>query len=426
MDDEMNGQPLWWEDTSDNVVPLRESAPAWMDEQQAREWERVNGVEPVAEIEDSPRFAATPFAWRPEADLPPRQWLYGKHLLRKFLSVDVAAGGVGKSSLKIGEALAMASGKDIYRQTLHEGALRVWIYNLEDPVEETERRLHATAKRFGFTPDDFGDRLFVDSGRDQRCVIAEETVNGARIIKPVVEAIISELINRRIDVLVVDPFVSSHMVSENDNMAIDLIAKEWARIADEANCSINLVHHIKKMGGAEATAESARGASALIGAARSVMVFNRMAKEEAEKLGIAETEARFFFRVDNDKANLAPPGSTTWYRMNNVDLDNGDAVGVACPWSPPDLFEGVTTTHLMRVQKAVGAGEWRENAQSSAWVGYPIAEAMMMDADEPRDRKRIAAMLKEWIRNGVLEVVEGEDNQRRKRKFVVVGNWVTE
>lgn len=425
----MNGEPLRWDEIEDhaaNVVMLRESAPAWMDEQQAREWERANGVEPEAQDDNAPRFAATPFTWRAEADLPRRQWLYGKHLLRKFLSVDVAAGGVGKSSLKIGEALAMASGKDIYRQTLHEGALKVWIYNLEDPVEETERRVHATAKRFHMTPEDFGDRLYVDSGRDQRCVIAEETVNGARIIKPVSEAIISELINRGIDVLVIDPFVSSHMVSENDNMAIDMVAKEWARIAEEANCSINLVHHIKKMAGQEANAESARGASALIGAARSVMVFNRMTKEEAEKVGVAVEEARFFFRVDNDKANLAPPGSTTWYRMNGVDLESGDQVGVACPWTPPDLFEGVTTSHLMRVQKAVGAGEWRENTQSKAWVGYPIAEAMIMDADEPRDRKRIAAMLREWVRNGVLEVVEGEDEKRMKRKFVVVGKWVTE
>lgn len=369
---------------------------------------------------------ATAFAWRSEADLPKRRWLYGKHLLRKFLSVDVAAGGVGKSSLKIGEALAMASGRDIYGQTLHEGSLRVWIYNLEDPAEETERRLHATAKQFGITPDELGDRLYVDSGRDQRCVIAEETATGATIVRPIVDALIAEIREKRIDVLSIDPFVSSHMVSENDNMAIDMVAKEWARIADICDCSINLVHHVRKQNGTEATADSARGASALIGAARSVMVFNRMSKDEADKMGVAEEEARFFFRVDNDKANLAPPGSSTWYRMNNVDLENGDAVGVACPWAPRDLFDGMTSAHLMRVQKAVGAGNWRENPQSNEWVGYPVASALMMDADDKRDRKKITAMVKEWVRNGALEVVEGEDTKRMKKKFVVVGNWVTE
>jgi hypothetical protein len=375
---------------------------------------------------ESGLISATPFAWRDEADLPRRQWLYGKHLLRKFLSVDVAAGGVGKSSLKIGEALALASGRDIYGQTLHEGPLRVWLYNLEDPNEETERRIHATAKRFDFKPADIGDRLFVDSGRDQRCVIAEETATGARILRPVVDSIISEIRARQIDVLIIDPFVSSHMVSENDNMAIDMVAKEWAAIADTCDCSINLIHHVRKTNGTEATADSSRGASALIGAARSVMVFNRMTKEEGETVGVSPDEVRFFFRVDNDKANLAPPGSSTWYRMNNVDLDNGDSVGVACPWSPPDLFEGITTMHLMRVQKAVGAGSWRENSQAKTWVGYAVADALQMDADDKLDRKRISGMLKHWIRNGALEVVEDVDERRVKKKFVVVLNWATE
>lgn len=114
---------------------------------------------------------ATPFVWRDEQEIPARQWLYGRHLLRKFVSVDVAAGGVGKSSVKIGEALAMASGRALYNREIHGGPLSVWLYNLEDPHEETERRLHATAKWFKLTPDDLGQRLYVDSGRDQRCVI---------------------------------------------------------------------------------------------------------------------------------------------------------------------------------------------------------------------------------------------------------------
>jgi hypothetical protein len=419
------GQPRPAPVRADNVIPFRESVP---DSVYEAEHARMAQLEPAIDEPEPVQAAivATPFTWRAEADLPPRKWLYGRHLLRRFVSVDVAAGGVGKSSLKIGEALAMASGRDIYSQTLHEGPLRVWLYNLEDPSEETERRIHATAKHFHIPPEALGDRLYVDSGRDQRCVIAEETETGATIVRPIVDALLRELAEKRIDVLSIDPFVSSHAVSENDNMAIDMVAKEWARIADIANCSINLVHHVRKQNGAEANAESARGASALVGAARSVMVFNRMTKEEAEKLGIGETEARFFFRVDNDKANLAPPGSTSWYRMNNVDLDNGDAVGVACAWRARDLFEGITTAHLMQVQKLVAEGEWRDHAAAKQWVGHAVAQALVLDADDARDKKRIGAMIKEWVKNGVLEVVEGEDAARIKRKFVVVGNWVTE
>jgi RecA-family ATPase len=255
-----------------NVVPLRdENPPAWLDE-----------VPPVGDPIQTPApIVATPFAWRAEADIPRRMWLYGRHLLRRFVSVDVAAGGTGKSSVKIGEALAMASGRNLYDAEVHDGPLNVWLYNLEDPAEESERRIHATAKWFKIAPQDVDGRMFVDSGRDQRCVIATETEYGARIAQPVYEQIKAQIIERKIDVLIIDPFVSSHEVSENDNRAIDAVVKAWGRLADECNCSINLVHHVRKGNGTETNADSARGAKSLVDAARSVVVFNRMSPDEA-------------------------------------------------------------------------------------------------------------------------------------------------
>jgi hypothetical protein len=385
---------------------------------------RVVDADYEADAKPDRLVKATPFTWRPTAEIPKRQWLYGKHLLRKFVSLDVAAGGVGKSSLKIGEALAMASGRDLYGKGLPEGALTVWLWNLEDPHDEIERRLHATAQRFNITAEEIGDRLMVDSGRDQPLVMATEGPDGAMIVRPVVDALIEEMIARKIDVLQVDPFISSHAVSENDNNAIDVVAKEWNIVAERTGAAINLVHHVRKQNGDAATADSARGASALIGKARSVLVYNRMTDDEAKQLGVEEAERRFFFRTDNDKANLAPPEGGDWYRMNNVDLENGDSVGVACSWTPPDLFEGMTASHLYRVQKAVSEGEWRENIQSKEWVGIPIASALMLDSGDEKDRKKIARFLKAWLREGALEVVEAEDKKRMTRKFVVVGKWV--
>jgi hypothetical protein len=367
---------------------------------------------------------ATPFVWRPEADIPARQWLYGKHLLRRFVSVDVAAGGTGKSSVKIGEALAMASNRDLYATHVHDGPLNVWLYNLEDPAEESERRIHATAKWFHIKPEEVANGLYVDSGREQRCVIATETEYGARIAQPVYEQIKAQLIERKIDVLIIDPFVSSHEVSENDNRAIDAVVKAWGRLADECNCSINLVHHVRKGNGQETNADSARGAKALVDAARSVQVFNRMSPDEASLAGVAEDERGFYFRVQNDKANLAPPDKATWYRMNNVSLDNGDQVGVACPWKWPELFDGLSTRHLIAVQKVVEAGEWRLDSRSPEWVGHAVAQALDLDAET--SRKRISGLLKQWLANKALEVVEKEDETRRQRKFVVVGKWAIE
>lgn len=370
-------------------------------------------------------IVATPFVWRAESDIPPRQWLYGRHLLRRFVSVDVAAGGTGKSSVKIGEALAMASGRALYDAEVHDGPLAVWLYNLEDPAEETERRLHATAKWFHVEPRQVDGRLFVDSGRDQRCVIATETEYGARIAQPVYEQMKRQILERKIDVLIIDPFVSSHEVSENDNGAIDTVTKAWGRLADECNCSINLVHHVRKGNGAEATADSSRGAKALVDGARSVVVFNRMTPDEAALAGIAEDQRGFYFRTQNDKANLAPPDKASWYRMNNVSLDNGDQVGVACPWKWPELFEGISTRHLIAAQKAVSEGEWQAAPQSKdKWVGNVIAK--VLDLDVKTCGKRISKILAEWVENGAFVIVDKINDDRKTRKFVEVGKWAHE
>ena len=372
----------------------------------------------------APEIRATAFTWREEKDIPPRRWLYGKHLLRKFVSVDVAAGGVGKSSVKIGEALAMASNRSLYGRAIHGGPLTVWLYNLEDPQEETERRLHATAKWFKIAPEEVEDRLYVDSGRDQRCVIAHESEHGATIVMPVYEQIKAQIITLGIDVLIIDPFVSSHEVSENDNRAIDLVVKTWGRLADETQCSVNLVHHVRKGNGAETNAESARGAKSLVDAARSVIVYNRMSEDEAGLAGVPQNDRGFYFRTQNDKANLAPPEKAEWYRMNNVALANGDQVGVATPWTWPELFDGISTAKAQAVQRAVAEGHYRKDPRSENWVGQVIAQTVGMDAEA--DRKRITAILGEWVKNGVFKFVEKEDDQRRPRMFVEVGKWIAE
>lgn len=411
----------WPEDYG--VAPTPPVLPTTENELEPPTW--IREVPPVGEPIRTPApITATPFTWRSEADIPPRRWLYGRHLLRRFVSVDVAAGGTGKSSVKIGEAMAMASGRDLYGVPVHDGPLTVWLYNLEDPAEETERRMHATAKWFHIAPKDVDGRLYVDSGRDQRCVIATETEYGARIAQPVYEQLKKQILESQIDVLIIDPFVSSHEVSENDNRAIDAVAKAWGKLADECNCSINLVHHVRKGNGAEANADSARGAKALVDAARSVVVFNRMTPDEAALAAVPEDQRAFYFRTQNDKANLAPPDKAAWYRMNNVSLDNGDQVGVACPWKWPELFEGISKHHLVATQKAVEQGEWRADPRSSEWVGYAIAK--VLDLDPETSRKRIAKVLKTWIENGALEVVEKTDNWNKPKKFVQVGKWVTE
>src|SRR5262245_29453231 len=154
--------------------------------------------------------------WTDPADIPMRDWLYGRLLIRKFVTATIAPGGLGKSSLITAEALAQVSGKALLG-IKPSGRLRVWLWSLEDPQEETRRKIQAAAAHHGLTAEDIGNRLFVDSGRDRPLVVATADRNGATIVRPVVDRLIAEIIDKQIDVLIIDPFVSCHEVPENDN-----------------------------------------------------------------------------------------------------------------------------------------------------------------------------------------------------------------
>ena len=85
---------------------------------------------------------ATPFVWIDPASIPRRQWLYGRHYIRKFISETVAPGGYGKSTLAMTEGLAIVTGRPLLNVTPDERA-NVWIWNGEDPLEELQRRIMA-------------------------------------------------------------------------------------------------------------------------------------------------------------------------------------------------------------------------------------------------------------------------------------------
>jgi len=361
------------------------------------------------------------------ATLPPRQWIYGRHLIRQFVSVTVAPGGVGKSSLLIGDALAMASGKPIMGQIV-PAPLRVWLWNLEDPIQELKRRIAAAMQHHGLVWSDLGGRLYLDSGRDQGLCTAITGRSGTpELVAPVVDAVVAEMQRRQIDALLADPFVSTHQVSENDNNAMDLVSKSWGHVAQRTNAAIELVHHSRKQqDGAELTAESARGGKALTDAARTVRVLNRMTALEADKAGVENN--RLFFRVYSDKQNLAPPlEHSTWYKLHDVALPNLDQVGVVAPWQWPDAFSGVTTSDLRRVQAAIDAGTYRADPRADLWAGNVVMRVLAIDSTAPASKAKARLLLTGWIKSGAL-VQEAETDPRTRKTVTVirVGDWAIE
>lgn len=372
----------------------------------------------VIELPAKPRpLAATPFTLGNPAAIPEREWLYGRHYIRRYVTASVGPGGGGKTAHSISEALAMVTGRPLLDP---DGPLtrplRVWWVNAEDPQDEIDRRFHAAAKHFGVTNEQIGGRLFTDSGRDQQFVIARQEGRDLKIVEPFIENLVAEIRRREVDVVIIDPFVSTHEAQENDNGAMQRVAAAWTRVTDEANCNIELVHHVAK-GQGEVTADSARGGGAFKDKVRSMRVFNVMTKEEAEKAGLDNHHG--YFRVDFGKVNMIASGSSQWRRFVSVPLMNGkglfktgDEIGVVEAWKWPSKSEAtafVTPEELEKIKRKIDGCDCRDNIQSSEWAGYKVAEALRMNMTIPEEKRKVKRMLDAWKGDGHFTIEQRPD-----------------
>lgn len=372
---------------------------------------------------------ASQFVLRDPALIPPRQTLFAGHYVRKYLAATFGAGGGGKSAHAVSEAMAMASGRDLLGNGPHK-PLSCWYVNCEDPADEIERRFAAAAIHFRVTAEQLGGRLYTDSGRVQEFVILKEDKRETRVVEPIVKSIIAEIKANAIDVLTVDPFVSTHEVDENDNSKIQRAAAQWVRVAEEANCAVELIHHVRKSSG-ELTVEDGRGGSALKDKARDVRIINAMSVEQAQSAGIKADDRCDYFRIDSGKANLKRRGGpSSWRRFVSVRLGNGtgkmiyngDDIGVVDKWDWPSaesLIDEVPPETLDGIKARIGAGSYRESDQAGDWAGHIIAELLGIDTDDKGEKQRVKRMLKAWISAGHFAVEQRADSKRMLKKYVV-------
>ena len=275
------------------------------------------------------------------ASRPPREFLFGKHYQRRTVSGTVAPGGTGKSSLVMVEAIAMATGRDL----LGEGAkepLRVWYHNGEDNMLELERRVAGICQHYDIPMEELETGLFMTSGNEVPLRVAEtwsqvRLQTDHRLVKCMSEAIG----DNKIDAAAFDPLVTLHGVPENNPGQMDQVIRIFTRLADAQNCAIDLSHHTRKLApgsnGDDVTIDDMRGAGAVKDAMRAVRMLNVMSPKDAESAGVMEIERTNYFRIDRAKANYSGPAKTAvWRQFVNIDLPNGDGVGVVTPW----LFPG--------------------------------------------------------------------------------------
>jgi hypothetical protein len=361
--------------------------------------------------------------WREPDAIPKREWLYvGKHYMRGDISATVAPGGLAKTTRGVQEAVDMAANH----------GLRVLLLNGEEDQDELDRRIAATCAYYGKTREDLGDRLFAVSCRAKPPRFA---ITGERGIAQLNQGVLDELEafvrEKKIDVFMLDPFISFHRMSENLNEHMDLLLKEGlGGVATRTQSAGEVFHHVgkPKPGAQETTVDDARGASAIIAAVRSARVLNRMTNKEAGALGLVMNDdmRRRHIRIGNGKANKAPAGKAAWMRIEVQTLPSGDEIAVTRDWTPP-ASAGLDPAIVAAARQIAQTGTYRADKRSPAWLGYTLAPMLgltvvygVSKSDEP-DSMQLDATFRALVKMGAIAIEERKDDHREIRRYVVAG-----
>jgi hypothetical protein len=347
-----------------------------------RKWNLPN---PVVTIEDKLPPPPIEIEWEDGASaamIPRRRWLVGSFAIRGHLTVLVAPPGAGKSTLGIALAVAGVTGRgEIVGETVHE-TIKAWVWNNEDDRNELRRRLAAIMQQWNVAPADLRGKLGLNSGSERPLVIAKATKDGAVVRLPDIEAIIERVQAEGIGLLIVDPFVETHEVDENNNAQIKAVAAMWREVARRGDCAVVIVHHTGKPPSASPDAwtgslSASRGASSLGGVARIMRTLFAMSQSDADKFGLDADERRLWVRLDDAKANLSlASGSARWFKRVSIIIANGEEVGALVPGDPNERVPQVD--RVAEIESALF------EAIRTAWhAGAPLSE-------QPRAKDRYA------------------------------------
>ena len=379
-------------------------------------WERYKGGENVTRLPLRPRRLRR----REPHEIPPRPWLYGTILSRGTTTVLVAPGGVGKSQLALAMAADLGSGRGLLGFHIFQ-RVAVWYLNLEDDEDELDRRVAAFRLVHNVAWDELEDWIFAHQGSERPvCMAKVDEDDGSTIVFPDRDEIIAGAHASEVGAIWVDPFIRSHKLDENSNPQMDAALAAWTEVAQECQCAIGLVHHVRK--GPISGIEAARGAKAVTDASRVGLLLSAMTEDEAQALGIAAQQAHCFLRLDNAKANMAPAFEATWFEMVERNLGNatvvypnGDTVSTLVRWTKPSAWDALDNQSLQQVFNTLrtgpGDGEQfslRRTGGNSRWAGNVLMKANNLSAAQA------SAILKGWTDNGVLTPCEYESEKQRK------------
>lgn len=265
--------------------------------------------------------------------IPARPWMVDRMLMLHELTLLLAPGSAGKSSLSLAVVAHLAVGKDFGPYKTHTKCKSI-VYNGEDSVAEQSRRLLAVCLAYGFDYNEVKKNVMLLSADD----IDLRLVTAAGRVPVVNEAMVQQLIDiakdNDVGLTVYDPLVDIHEVDEGDNPQMNTVMKVMKRVAREANVASLICHHTSKGSGSRqedrvGNMDIARGASGIVYKARISFTLLNASQQDAEDYGMQDGERSLWVRLDDAKMNLAlASDQAVWFKKEGVRIMSGDVVGV--------------------------------------------------------------------------------------------------
>ncbi len=260
--------------------------------------------------------------------IPTRDWIIDGFLLRNYLSIILGAGGVGKSTYALSVAVALAAGTPLLELSVNKKH-NVLVINNEDDKTELERRVASICIHYDINHDNIRGNIELLSGYKNEFKMAKSDCNNKTKISEHARSLIEKIKRDKIDVVVIDPFISTHECNENDNTTMNEVASIYKKVCSEANVSILLIHHVRKDNSSQRSSiirvEDARGAKSVTDAARIVWGMSKILPKEAEGLKNPPEDVSNLVRLIPDlKTNYSPQNNIdhSILRLVSVSLEN--------------------------------------------------------------------------------------------------------
>jgi hypothetical protein len=357
--------------------------------------------------------------------IPPRQWLLGNQFCCGFISSLFAAGGVGKSALRLLQFISLALDRSLCGQHIFRRS-RILLISLEDDRDELQRRIAAVLLHFGVERRELKGWLFCATPIGSKLA---ELQNNKRVAGRLEQQIRSAIAQHEPVLVALDPFIKLHELGENDSGDMNFVCTLLTRIAIESRIAVDVPHHIHKGQVVAGDADAGRGSSGIRDAGRLIFTLTIMSTAEAADFNIEPDQRFSYVRLDSAKVNItARSGAATWFRIVGVPIGNateeypaGDTIQVVEPWSPPDAWAGLSIAMLNAILDYIDDGIRDENGQptgerfsnapaAKARAVWPVVQRFAPDKTEGQCR----TIIHQWLDNGVLEPKDYDSRAERK------------